>query len=324
MRRDQQTSRSLAQSSLHGAVTESAMLEPIRNAVLHIPTGSHRGQGMAATAARGLLVVRRSRACQIECTVPRPYACFVLQGTKQVSMGAHTQLYRGGDTAIVPSSLPTITRTVEASHRAPYLALALEIDRSVVLDLATRLPPGNRRPVNTDAELKEAVLRLVRLLDRPASLEILQPGLVYEIHYWLLAGLHGPALRAACVPEGRAGRIADAIALLRSDFAKPLSVEQLAAAACMGRAAFHRHFRAITTLSPLQYQKRLRLTEARRQIFNGIPPGRAAAEVGYASMTQFSREYLRVFGLPPVRDRQSSLASLADAFSPMRATVAPA
>ncbi len=225
-------------------------------------------------------------------------------------MGMGTQHYRRGDTMVVPANLPTVTRTSEASLSVPYLAVAIEVDFSVVLDIESKTSLAARsRPASTDAELQDALRRLIRLLDRPDSLPVLRPGLILEIHHWLLAGVHGDELRQLSLPDGRARRIAKAVALLRADYSKPISIDQLAAAATMGRAAFHRHFRAITSMSPLQYQKKIRLTEARRLIFDGVPPGRASAEVGYASVTQFSREYSRVFGLPPGRDRQVRTAS---------------
>jgi len=211
---------------------------------------------------------------------------------------------------IAPANVPTVTRTTEASQAAPYLAVAIEVDFSVVLDIESRTSRDARpRPTRTDAELQDALCRLVRLLDRPDSLAVLRPGLVLEIHHWLLAGVHGDELRQLSLPDGSARRIAKAVALLRADYSKPVSIDQLATAAAMERAAFHRHFRAITSMSPLQYQKKIRLTEARRMILDGVPPGRASAVVGYASVTQFSREYSRVFGLPPVRDRLSRTAS---------------
>lgn len=211
---------------------------------------------------------------------------------------------------IVRANLPTVTRTTQASLDAPYLAVAIEVDFPVVLDIESKTSLAARsRPSSTHAEFQDAVRRLVRLLDRPDSLAVLRPGLILEIHHWLLAGAHGDELRRLSLPDGHARRIAKAVALLRADYSKPISIDRLAAAATMGRAAFHRHFRAVTSMSPLQYQKKIRLTEARRLILDGVSPGRASAEVGYASVTQFSREYSRVFGLPPVRDRQVRAAA---------------
>jgi transcriptional regulator GlxA family with amidase domain len=153
----------------------------------------------------------------------------------------------------------------------------------------------------------DAALRLVRLMDRPASLPVLQAQLVRELHYWLLAGRHGMAIRSLGWPGGHAPQVARAVALLRTGFARPLPVAQLAAEAGMSPSSFHRHFRAATTLSPLQFQKQLRLIEARRlMLSDGVSASSAAFAVGYESVPQFTREYGRLFGLPPVRDVEAA------------------
>lgn len=134
---------------------------------------------------------------------------------------------------------------------------------------------------------------------------MLGSSLVREIHYWLLLGKQGEAIRRLGPPNGRVRRIARAVAILRRDYARPLTVERLAREAGMSRSAFHQHFRAVTTVSPLQFQKQLRLIEARRlMLAEGKSASRAAFDVGYASVPQFTREYARMFGLPPVKDRK--------------------
>ena len=155
----------------------------------------------------------------------------------------------------------------------------------------------------TDAELAEAALQLMRLLARPAALPVLQAQHVREMHYWLLAGRHGAAIRRLAWPSGSAQRVARAVAALRAGYDRPLPVERLAAMSDMSVSAFHAHFRAATSLTPLQFQKRLRLIEARRRMLaEGVPAGIAAHGVGYASVPQFTREYARMFGQPPVRE----------------------
>jgi AraC-like DNA-binding protein len=155
----------------------------------------------------------------------------------------------------------------------------------------------------TDDHVRESALRLMRLIERPAALPVLAAPLVRELHYWLLAGRHGAAIRRLGLPEGRMRRIARAIALLRADFAQRLPVERLAAAAGMSPSSFHQHFRAVTSLTPRQFQKQLRLIEARRlMLAQGINASNAAYAVGYESVQQFTREYGRMFGLPPARD----------------------
>lgn len=159
----------------------------------------------------------------------------------------------------------------------------------------------------TDDEVTDAALRLIRLLDRPASLPVLQTQLVRELHYWLLAGRHGTATRRLGWPEGHTRRVARAVTILRTEFMLPLSVDQLAQAAGMGLSSFHHHFRAVTSLSPLQFQKQLRLIEAKRLMLSeGATPSSAALAVGYESMSQFTREYRRIFGLLPARETKAT------------------
>jgi len=155
----------------------------------------------------------------------------------------------------------------------------------------------------TEGEVADAAARLIRLLDRPAALAVLQAQLIREIHYWLLAGRHGPAIRSLGFADGHVQRVARAVALIRSDYARPLRVERLAEVAGMSTSTFHQHFRAVTSLSPLQFQKQLRLIEARRMMLSdGASASHAAFAVGYESVPQFTREYARLFGAPPVRE----------------------
>ena len=147
----------------------------------------------------------------------------------------------------------------------------------------------------------------MRLIERPASVPVLRTQLVREMHYWLLTGRHGAAIRRLGWPDGSVQRVARAVAVLRAQFAQPLRVEHLAAVAGMSPASFHQHFRTVTSLSPLQFQKQLRLIEARRLMLSvGMTSSSAAFAVGYQSVSQFTREYGRMFGLPPVRETKTA------------------
>ena len=171
---------------------------------------------------------------------------------------------------------------------------------------------GERAPVRvepTEAEVSDAALRMMRLLNRPTTEPVLHALLVRELHYWLLAGRHGVAIRRLGWPGGHAQRVARAVAMLRAEFAQPLPVERLAAVAGMSPSSFHRHFLSVTSLSPLQFQKQLRLIEARRLMSEGASASRAAFAVGYESVPQFTREYGRMFGLSPVRDAEAARRS---------------
>ena len=146
-----------------------------------------------------------------------------------------------------------------------------------------------------------------RLIERPASVPVLRTQLVREMHYWLLAGRHGAAIRRLGWPDSHVQRVARAVAVLRAEFAQPLRVARLAAVAGMSPSSFHQHFRAVTSLSPLQFQKQLRLIEARRlMLSDGVTSSSAAFAVGYESVSQFTREYGRMFGLPPVRETKAA------------------
>ena len=159
----------------------------------------------------------------------------------------------------------------------------------------------------TDAEVADAALRLVRLLGRPASVAVLQAQLVRELHYWLLTGRHGAAVRRLGWPGDHAQQVARAVAVLRADFAEHVPVARLAAEVGMSESSFYHHFRAVTSLSPLQFQKHLRLVEAKRlMLADGVSASDAAFGVGYESVPQFTREYGRLFGRPPVRDVQET------------------
>jgi AraC-like DNA-binding protein len=245
---------------------------------------------------------------EVQYDIHRPLICLVAQGAKQVTMGGQTLLFDAGDSMVVTADVPTVTRIVKGSRKSPYLSFALCLEPALIADLSIEMKaaPGadaSLRIHSTDAEVTDAALRLMRLLDRPASLPVLQAQLVREMHYWLLAGRHGPAIRQLGYPDSHAQRIAQAVRVIRAEFKSPLSIERLASTAGMSPSTFHQHFRSVTSLSPLQFQKQLRLIEARRlMLADGLLPANAAYAVGYQSVPQFTREYGRLFGLPPARE----------------------
>ena len=269
--------------------------------------------GLAQIPVPGLATVRATSPGGLVHAISRPLVCLVLQGGKQVSMGTQALAFAAGDSLLITADVPTVSQITRASLDAPYLSLVLELDPAVVADMALQMKAGlvaggpSVRVEPTDADVADVALRLMRLLDRPAAEPVLHAILVRELHYWLLAGRHGAAIRRLGWPGDHAQRVARAVALLRAEFVRPLPVERLAAAAGMSPSSFHRHFHAVTALSPLQFQKQLRLIEARRLMMSeGASASRAAFSVGYESVTQFTREYGRMFGLPPVRDAESA------------------
>jgi AraC-like DNA-binding protein len=269
--------------------------------------------GFAKTPISGLAMVRATEPSGLLHAVYRPLACLVVQGSKDVTAGAQRFTFSAGDSLLVAADVPTISQITRASIAAPYLSLVLELDLAIVAELVGEMgdePLADIATVRvdpTDGEVADAALRLVRLLDRPASVPVLQTQLVREMHYWLLSGKHGSAIRRLGWPEGHLQRIARAVAVLRAEFAKAVPVERLADVAGMSPSSFHQHFRSVTSLSPLQFQKQLRLIEARRlMISDGASASTAAFSVGYESVSQFTREYGRMFGLPPVQDAKAA------------------
>lgn len=271
---------------------------------------THVGRdGAASTPIRGLTAIRAAARTELSYQIQRPLVCLVLQGAKHVTMGTQSFTFRAGDSLVITADVPTVSQVTEASLAAPYYSLVLDLDPAVIATLATDMAASgdaDGAPVRiepTDSHAADTALRLMRLLDRPAALPVLQPALVREFHYWLLAGHHGAAIRRLGLPDSHVRRVARAVALLRAEYTQRLPVEKLAEVAGMSPSAFHQHFRAVTSLSPLQFQKQLRLIEARRlMLAEGVNASHAAYAVGYESVQQFTREYGRMFGKPPMRD----------------------
>ena len=273
--------------------------------------------GLAATPIPGFSSMYVSAPSEIVHMISRPVFCLVLQGCKQVAVGAESFELNAGDSLLITADVPTVSQVTRASLAVPYLSLVLELDLAVIaeLTLQMRLTPlsGGKtvQAEKTDAEVVDAALRLVRLLERPVAIPVLHAQLMRELHYWLMAGKHGVAIRRLGWLDGPARRVARAVAILRTDFAQPLPVDSLAAAAGMSPSSFHHHFRAVTSLSPLQFQKQLRLIEARRLMTaEGLSASSAAFAVGYESASQFTREYGRLFGSPPAKDTEAARSAL--------------
>ncbi len=269
--------------------------------------------GLARSAIPGLLAVRAFAPSGLQHAISKPIVCLVVQGAKNVTMGTTSVDFSAGESLLITADVPIVSQITAASLAAPYLSLVLELDQAVIAELGVQMgaaPDGAHVPVRvdtTDTEVADTARRLLHLLDRPDAVPVLHAQLVRELHYWLLAGRHGPALRRLGWPNGPAQRVARAVALLRTDFARALPVERLAETAGMSPSSFHQHFRALTSLSPLQFQKQLRLIEARRLMLGeGASASTAAFTVGYESVPQFTREYGRLFGTTPVRDTRAA------------------
>ena len=273
--------------------------------------------GIAMTPVEGLVILRETAPTMLQYAVSKPLVALVLQGGKRVTMGSRTFEFGAGESLLITTDVPTVSQITNASRVLPYYSLVLELDPAIIGDLVDQIGPAPfeaDQPVRvdpTEGEITDAALRLLRLSDRPGTLAVLGQQLSRELHYWLLSGHHGGAIRALGVTDSHAQRIARAVALLRTHYAEPVRIEPLAAAAGMSLSAFHVHFRAITSLTPLQFQKQLRLIEARRRMLaHGEPISDAAYGVGYESVPQFTREYRRMFGQPPARDIRQARAQM--------------
>ncbi len=264
-----------------------------------------------ATSLAGLTILRSRRPTALEAVLYNPLLCLILQGRKETHLGVRRVSFTAGESLIVSHHLPVISRVTEASEMTPYVALVLELDMSVVLSLygevsEVEIEEEHARALNvgkTDGALLDAMGRLVDLIDRPFEAKVMLPLVLREIHFRLLLAQHGGMLRQLLQRGSHADRIAKAIARIKLDYATPLTVAELASVAGLSPSSFHEHFKALTATTPLQYQKELRLLEARRLLMNGTHSVSSAAfEVGYESPTQFSREYSRKFGNSPRQD----------------------
>lgn len=271
------------------------------------------GKGVAQTSIPGLTVIRETTPTALLYAINKPLVALVLQGNKRVTLGNKTFEFGAGESLLITADVPTVSQITRADISVPYISLVVDLDPVVIESLVVEMgsaPFAAGMPVRvdpTEVEVADAALRLMRLLDRPTSLPVLQTQLIRELHFWLLSGRHGGAIRSLGVAESHAQRVGRAVARIRTSFTQPLRIEHLADVAGMSPSSFHEHFRAITSLTPLQFQKQLRLIEARRMmIADGAMISNAAYAVGYESVPQFTREYGRMFGMPPARDMKAA------------------
>jgi AraC-like DNA-binding protein len=253
----------------------------------------------------------RAEACSDQ--VYEPTLHLVLQGNKILSIGDRIMRFEPATYFLIPVEIPVLGQVCSEGPDiadCPYLALSLTLDPAVIASLLADL--GDTRPAQGDAdfsvtaaapELIDAWLRMMRLIDRPDEAPLLAPMIEREILFRALQGPHGDTLRQIARADSRLSQVRRAIDWIRTHFTEPFRVEPLASMAGMSVAAFYRHFKAVTAMTPIQYQKRLRLLKARRQLlFEPHDAASVAFSVGYESASHFSREYARMFGMPPMRD----------------------
>ena len=268
----------------------------------------HAGPGTVETAIPSVAITLARQTTQRSIGVLQPRFCLVLQGAKEVTIGERRMRYDPNNYFIASLEVPASGCIIEASASHPYIGLSMALDPEALAALITDTP------VRTDSEtssfavspvttqLLDPWVRLMALLDAPQDIAVLAPMIEREILYRLLQGPQGAALRQIARRDSRLGQVRRAIAWIREHYDQPLRIETLAELAGMSAASFHRHFKAATAMSPLQYQKCLRLQQARRLLIANQDATGAAYAVGYESASQFSREYACLFGLPPARD----------------------
>jgi AraC-like DNA-binding protein len=270
------------------------------------------GEGLFPLPMNGVNVIRAMRHVPGNPQMYKPSLCIVLEGLKQIEFGGQSLEYGVMECLIVSMEIPATGRIVGANSQEPFLGMIVELDidllRSVLEQLPnTPQPKGHEGPslfvTTVGDDFADCLVRLIRMAQTPQAIPILYPSVMREICYWLLTGPHGGDICKLVMPETHLERITRAIRLMRENFAQTLRIEQLADIARMSPSSFHQHFKALTLMTPVQFQKQLRLLEARRlMIADAANVTEAAYQVGYESPSQFSREYSRAFGVAPKRD----------------------
>jgi len=268
--------------------------------------------GIHPTAIAPLHVVRLSQPSAPAHALHMPALCIIAQGQKQVMLADEVYIYNSAQYLVVSVDLPVMGHVTQATPELPYLCLRLDLDPKEIGDL---IMAGQGRAKKSDqpargmfvskanSSLLDAVLRLMHLLATPQDIAILAPLAIREILYRLLQDEQGSMLQQIAMSDSQAQHVVKAIELIKRDYRLPLRIENLAREANMSSSSLHHHFKAVTAMTPLQYQKQLRLQEARRLLFAQVGDAATAGHlVGYESPSQFSREYNRMFGSPPARD----------------------
>ncbi|NUB45482.1 AraC family transcriptional regulator [Fertoebacter nigrum] len=281
---------------------------------------AHGGpDAVSPTPVPGIVLI-----CSTETRMPfrkiyKPSLCIVVQGAKRIELTDQIIDYAAGMALAVSIEMPGIGSITGATRAAPFMGMVMEFDNDILRNVLSRLeePPCPAHDglgafvEHLSAQQQDCLMRLVRLFSTPDAVPVLYPAILQELYFWLLTGPNGGAIARIIQPDSHTRRIADAIYLLRKEYHRPIRVEEMADAARMSPSSFHQHFKALTAMTPLQYQKQLRLIEARRlMVTQASTVTRAAFDVGYESASQFSRDYTRLFGTAPKRDAMT-LKSLA-------------
>lgn len=268
--------------------------------------------GNHPTPISGLTFFRHASPCAPACAVVKSVFALLVQGAKRVVLADETYDYDQRHYLVTSVDLPLFAQITEASPAAPYLGMALDLDARQIGELMSKMPAGGpstatiARGLAVSAitvDILDAALRLARLVATPAAIPVLAPLIEQELLYHLLSGEQGGRLRDVAIKGSQGHQISRAIQWINQRFKQPMVIDELADAVSMSKSSLHHHFKALTSMSPLQYQKTLRLQEARRlMLIEQLDAASASHRVGYESPSQFSREYRRVFGAPPLKD----------------------
>lgn len=272
-----------------------------------------KSEGYTPTPIEGVGVFRADGPSPIRCAIYHPCVIIVGQGVKQARVGGDTFEYSPARYLVLPVSLPVEARIVEASPERPFLSFAIQVDPAMLAEIVSETESGSPETRNaargiavseTTDDLLDAAVRLLSCLGSEADSRVLAPQIRREILYRVLTGPQGALLRGVGYHDTRLGQIARALSVIHSQYERPIEIGELAQEALMGESTFYEAFRSVTSLSPLQYLKEIRLTRARQiLLWEGTSAKRAAHRVGYASASHFSREFKRRFGRPPVEER---------------------
>jgi len=292
------------------------MKNQLINLVTHFIQQHADSHGIAETGIDGVMAAGSNKKGPVSHLMFKPLICLVLQGSKKVTLGHEEITVKAGQSMVISTVVPISNEIINAAEDKPYVSLVIDLDLSVIAELdleINHLQSGDTKPIqssNTDDKIIDVSYRLMKLVSNPQAIAILSRQLIRELHYWLLVGEQGRHLSELGKPDSIWKKVNRATAKLRNEYMQPLLIGQLAECAGMSMASFYQHFRSITNLTPKQYQKQLRLIEANRLMKSqGLHANSAAFAVGYESVSHFSRDYSKMFGLPPKRhvDRESSL-----------------
>ncbi len=279
-------------------------INELKNNLMNLVSNS----GLYSSNISGFKYSRRNAPTDLQYCFYRPMVFIVLQGKKQAIIGSEQYDYKAGDCIATSIDMPTAGQIIEATQEKPFLTLILELNNSIIAELVSQMQDTNKNEtiaksvevMNAEYDLLDAFSRLLELERNPERQKIMAPMIIKEIHYILLTSPFGHILKSVNTKGTPANQIANAINWLKNNYRQPLKIDELSKKFNMAESSFYRHFNRITTLSPLQYQKQLRLQEAQRLMLSeNLKASDVAYNVGYESVSQFNREYKRMFGTPP-------------------------